>query len=454
MKKFYAFFAAALMSISTFASADVVPSDDFLADYYEAGNVCVCFFVPADIACNGIVLTGSFNGWKSNAAECVAAAAIEGYDGWYVASFAPEAEPDAEKGIQAKPIMLDGSGNFSWDYQVGAATAIRGGVQIVQGGVAGEIDLINYGADAPNVFTIEAWKNNPCTAVYHNYMVTLVSPDCNEEDYVVPAISGGFNNWAQQAMIMNELKTAERQNAGLPGAVFEVSFRAAEGTEFKFRSSEEWGADWTNELKAYDAENDAWNAFNGGANIVLGEETNLEYDLGDPELYSWNNCEKPSAPEYVVIWVNVPANAPEAGVEIIGTFDSWEGTAMERLDNGWYFAELEAAATDQFKFREAGTWDNEIVYVQKKTDEDTAVGLDNIKFKDVWAEDSYKGTPCKSIELDLSDAAVYVWKANWVVPEGIEDVVLTAEAKKVMVDGVLYIVRNNKLFNVQGTQVR
>ena len=171
-------------------------------------------------------------------------------------------------------------------------------------------------------------------------------------------------------------------------------------------------------------------------------------------MYSWTNCEKPSAPEYVVVAVNVPANAPAAGVEIIGSFDSWEGTAMELLDNGWYFAEIQAAATDQFKFREAGSWDNEIVYVQKKTDEDTAVGLDNITFKDVWVEDSYNGTPCKSIELDLSDAAVYVWKANWVVPEGIEDVVLTVEAKKVMVDGVLYISRDNKLFNVQGTQVR
>lgn len=454
MKKFYAFFAAALMSISAFASADVVPSDAVLADYYDQGNVCVCFFVPADIACNDIVVTGSFNGWKSTASECVPALAIVGFDGWYVASFAPEAEPDAEKGIQAKPIMLDGSGNFSWDYQVGAATAIRGGVQVVQGGVAGEIDLINYGADAPNVFTVDAWKTNPCTAIYHTYNVTLISPDCNAEDYITPAISGGFNNWAQQAMEMNELKTAERQNNNLYGAVFEVSFRAAEGSEFKFRSSEEWGADWTNELKEYDAETQEWKAYNDGANITLGEETTLTYDLGDPTLYSWTNCEKPSAPEYVVVFVNVPANAPAAGVEIIGSFDGWEGTAMELLDNGWYFASFDAAATDQFKFREAGSWDNEIVYVQKKTEDDTAVGLDNITFKDVWSEDSYKGTPCKWIELDYSDAAVYVWKANWVVPEGLEDVVLTVEAKKVMVDGVLYISRDNKLFNVQGTQVR
>ena len=38
--------------------------------------------------------------------------------------------------------------------------------------------------------------------------------------------------------------------------------------------------------------------------------------------------------------------------------------------------------------------------------------------------------------------------------EGIEEVVLTEKVQKVMVDGVLYIVRDNKMYNVQGVQVR
>ena len=38
--------------------------------------------------------------------------------------------------------------------------------------------------------------------------------------------------------------------------------------------------------------------------------------------------------------------------------------------------------------------------------------------------------------------------------QGIEEVVLTKDAQKVMVDGVMYIVRDNKMYNVQGTQVR
>ena len=463
MKKLFAFVASALFSVATFASREVVPSDADLAKY-ATKTYTMCIY--NDGACNDIVLIGTYVGW-STSAELEKFQAVEGFEGWYVATWDDETDAATKDGgVQAKPVQLDGAGNFSWDYQLGGdAELIRGGStdpnKPTMNPNGNEVDIKNL---VPGIVVIDvkSWKNNPCTAVYHVYNVALVSPDCNEEDYVVPAISGGFNNWAQQAMEMNELKTAERQNAGLLGAVFEISFKAAEGSEFKFRSSEEWGSDWTNQLKEYVAADDAWTGFSGAGvveqaengNLVLGEETDLFFDLGDPEKYSWDNCEKPSAPEYVVIGVNVPANAPAAGVEIIGTFDSWAGTAMELLNTGWWFAEIEAAATDQFKFREAGTWDNEIVYVQKISEEGTAVGLDNIKFKDVWKEDTYKGTPCKWIELDLSDPNVYVWKTDWVAPSGVEDIVLTESAQKVMVEGVLYIVRDNKLFNVQGTQIR
>lgn len=38
--------------------------------------------------------------------------------------------------------------------------------------------------------------------------------------------------------------------------------------------------------------------------------------------------------------------------------------------------------------------------------------------------------------------------------QGIENVVLTEKAQKVVVDGVIYIIRDNKMFNLQGAQVR
>ena len=449
MKKLFAFVATALVSVAMFASREVVPSDADLASY-ATKTYTMCIY--NDGACNDIVLNGTYAGWPNAAdhATLLDFVAVEGFEGWYVVSWNDTTGAEAKDGgVQAKPIQLDGSGLFNWDYQLGPdAELIRGTAELLPGNNGTEVDIKNIAAGIV-VIDVKSWKNNPCTAVYHTYKVSLVSPDCNEEDYVVPAISGGFNGWAQEAMTLNELKTAERQNADLLGAVFEISFKAAEGSEFKFRSAAEWGADWSNELKEYDAENDEWKAFNGGANLVLGEETEIMYDLGDPTKYSWNNCEKPepvdSTVYYTIVTLKAPANGPAAGVEIIGTFDGWAGTAMELLNTGWYFAELEVMGFQEFKFREAGTWDNEIVNAA------SGEGLANMKFEQLWQDDTYKGTPCKWIEIDLSGED-YVWKANWV--EGIENVVLTEKAQKVVVDGVLYIVRDNKMYNVQGTQVR
>lgn len=44
-----------------------------------------------------------------------------------------------------------------------------------------------------------------------------------------------------------------------------------------------------------------------------------------------------------------------------------------------------------------------------------------------------------------------VW---WYEEQGIENVVLTDKAQKLMIDGALYIIRNNKLYNVQGAVVK
>lgn len=57
------------------------------------------------------------------------------------------------------------------------------------------------------------------------------------------------------------------------------------------------------------------------------------------------------------------------------------------------------------------------------------------------------GTP--TIEITGGEVEILTAPA-----EGIEEVVLTEKVQKVMVDGVLYIVRDNKMYNVQGVQVR
>ena len=457
MKKFYAFLAAALMSVSVFAAKDVVPSDAVLANYYEQGNVCVCIYVPGDMACYDIVLVGSFHATETGSwitspvSDLPKFEPVEGYDGWYVASFTPEAEPDAEKGIQAKPVMLDVDGNFNWSYQVGAATAIRGGVQVVQGAYAGEIDLINYGADAPNVFTVDAWKSNPCTAIYHNYKVIVISDGC--DGYAVPFIIGDMNSWAFEQMQLDEDLTLAND-----APTYTYYKKMAENTKYQIVSGlvDDNGEiveapAWSDIAYMQKLVDEVWARIPGedGDNQLTHEDAEIVWDLRAEDL-RWARCAPPEDPEYVVMRVNLPANAPEA-VEIIGTFDDWAGTAMEKLDNGWYFVELEAKPSQFFKFRGAGSWDHEIEAWRSDNDEWTTIGDNELVFSKLWQDSSYKGTDCKEIELDLSDPDGYRWSG---AEQGIENVVLTEKAHKVVVDGVIYIVRDNKLFNLQGAQVR
>ena len=441
MKKFYAFFAAALMSVSVFAAKDVVPSDAVLADYYEQGNVCVCFFVPADMNCNNIVLTGSFNGWSSDVANCVAVEAVEGYDGWYVGSFEPEAEPSEADGICAKPIMLDVDGNFNWEYQIGAATFIRGGVQVVEGAYAGEIDMKHYGTDAPNVFTVDAWKQNPCTAVYHNYTVTVVSDGCG--GFVVPFIVGGMNGWTFQQMQLDVDKT---QEYGVP--TYYISFKAAENTPYQIVSGKmgetgeiEVEPAWADDAYMQKLIDGVWGRIPGeeGDNQLTHEEANIVWDLRAEDL-QWARCDETPA-EQVVVNVKFPVeNRPEA-VEIIGGFDGWVGTAMAFDEaTGIHSATVEAKANQFFKFRSAGSWDQELEVYNAENDEWAKIGDNQLVFGQLWENGV--------ITLDFSETG------RWTEPQGIENVVLTEKAQKVMVDGVMYIIRDNKMFNVQGTQVR
>lgn len=572
MKKFYAFLAAALMSVSLFASESVVPSDEVLAEYYEAGNVCVCIFVPSDMACGDFVLTGSFNGWASKAADCVPFEAVIGYDGWYVSSFEPEAEPDATKGIQAKPVMLDIDGNFNWDYQVGAATKVRGGVEVVKGSYEGEIDLINYGKDKPNVFKVDAWKKNPCTAIYHNYSITVISDGCN--GFAVPFLVGAMTNWEFKQMPMNIDKTVElgigvytinfkaaeespyqitsglmdaegaiAQQPGwkdeaylqvllndkwvrMPGesgdnrltheeadilfdlrvdtlrwarcdgevaenvvvklkapqgapeeveiigsfgegwdkgtamtlneGVWEATVAAKPSNVFKFRQA----GTWDNQIEFYDAENDKWCTFgdDGAKSLQFsecwsGEEGArvVELDFSDAENYRWKK-DAGEIPSAVIVYLKAPADAPEA-VEVIGSFDSWTGTAMME-ENGIWAAIIEATGDDTFKFRTGvgedsdAKWQNQIQVFKDGAWKD----MDNLVFKEHWAQGEGDFAEYKIVELDFSDGAAYKWTLS--EAQGIESVVLTEKANKVVVNGVIYIVRDNKVFNLQGAQVR
>ncbi|MBQ7259312.1 MAG: hypothetical protein IJS57_05125 [Paludibacteraceae bacterium] len=457
MKKFYAFLAAALMSVSVFAAKDVVPSDEVLADYYTPGQVCVCIYVPNTMNCYDVVLVGTYNDWTADAAQCAKFVAVEGYEDWYVVAVDDDglnAKGEPYESLQEKPVMLDGDGKFSWDYQVGTATYIRGGVSIVEGGVPGEIDLKTYGTDAPNVFTVDGWKNNPCTAVYHNYTVQVISDGCG--GLAVPFIIGGMNNWVKGG---DELQIDVDKTQELMVPVYSLTFKAAEGTEYQLLSGlrdPETGLidstakpDWYDDAYLQILVDGVWQRYEP-TNSKLGTEVFVGYDLR-LDTIRWARCAPAEPAEIVEVSVKLPAeNFPEEGVEIIGTFDDWAGTAMA-IDGDVYKATIEAKASQYFKFRSAGKWPGDQggteIEIYRDDDEYTSIQDNELVFGQLWEGEE----GARTLYLDLSDPEVYRWKAR---AQGIENVVLTEKAQKVVVDGVLYIVRDNKMFNVQGSQVR
>lgn len=449
MKKLYAFFAAALMSASMFAAA---PTAAEIAAAYDINNnvVFVIEFIEDAEVCNDIRFVGTPNNWGKGDVEgaseswdnCEKFAPVEGHEGWYAAELA------YSEGFQGKPLQEPTDRSWTWDYQCGDMDAwvhVDGLELNLTAGYSGEC---NIAASAPGayIYQLKYWKNHktPCAPVVkHNYTIKLYAPDACAE--MKPAISGDDMGWGAPIAMNEELDDDFN-------TVYTYAFEGQEGHGFKIREVND-DSSWSNQMQHYDSDNDEWK---DNDNYELGSEETIVLEWSNNEEYRFKQCTgEPidTTAYYTIVAVNVPAGAPAAGVEIIGSFDGWSGTAMELLNTGWWFAEIEAQAGQEFKFREAGTWDNEIVYVDQIKD-GKPVGLKNIKFGEVWNDDSWKGVPCKSIELDYSDAAVYCWTTEWVAPQGIENVVLTEKAQKVVVDGVLYIVRDNKLFNVTGAQVR
>jgi len=377
MKKIFSIFAAALMSASMFAALTPAPDDAKLNGYKgEGDNLVYAIYVEDSIKCNDIVLVGTYNGWTADAAACSTFVAVEGFAGWYVCCVA-----DASESIEAKPAQLDGTGTFNWDYQVGKLeqTAVVRGTATIEPGYSNECNIKAISAAAPLLINVSSWKTNPCTAIFHNYEITIVSPDCNEEEYVTPAISGGFNSWAQDSLAFDAAATYTRIQDQLPGGVFTITVKAAEGTDYKFRSAASWGADWSNELREYDSEAGDWKAFNDGANFTFGTTTQLVYDLGDPTKYSWTSCERPVECDSMEYTITAILPACEASApNVIGSFCGWSGgVAMTLVEGNTYTATVRALCTDQFKFNDAVLgWDNEI----QVKDGEGWKGTDNITF--------------------------------------------------------------------------
>ena len=182
-------------------------------------------------------------------------------------------------------------------------------------------------------------------------------------------------------------------------------------------------------------------------------------DGGEGWFYNCIYAAKKALPkdETVIYVAFPPVNRPE-NIEVAGTFEA--GAWGMRVFNGdWYTCneDLYTSAEDILKFRDADNHD--IVLCQRipanGEGEDKWVQL-LLKCSD-FAVVSWKGEMTRLIEeQNFFDTTNYAWMIGMPEPDpqGIENIVLTEKAQKVMVDGVLYIVRDGKMFNLNGAQVR
>ena len=218
-----------------------------------------------------------------------------------------------------------------------------------------------------------------------------------------------------------------------------------------------------NQFKVVKVEGETQTWYPDGMGNNYGEHGEIERD-GDYTIYfrpaldgdeDWfYNCImaiRHATPERVVVAALFPENGkPTEGVKIFGSFSEEEFDMTLIIETGGYIhSEIMAADQDEFMFRDAADEDNVLVVRNAEGQWEDAV----FTFDEEWEQDTYKGEPVKMIDMDLSDNSKYAW-AN-AIPEGLEDVLSEkAESRKVMLNGMLYIVRDGKMYNVLGTEMK
>ena len=392
MRKIFTFLFAALMSVGMFAATVTWNSNTLSSIYLHGGD---------SFTQDGVTLT-----------------VLDGMiDGRNFMGFSNEASFKFSTSL----------GNFTMIEITGNINALGGSgwTQTSLGAVwTGEANETTFGMAFNNVSQI---------------VFTIAEPAPTAKYYVV----GDMTNWAVSAdyeMTPSNVRVDE---------VEEYKYEITLTTSNQFK------------IVKVEGENQTW--FPDGMGNAYGENGEIERD-GDYTIYFRPNGDgdedwfygyifaaRHLVYEDVVVGVLLPENGkPENGVNLVGTFSD-EPMATEVIEEtGGYIAIFEADGGDTFTFVDADDEDNYLV--MRNADGEWVPAV--FTFGEVWEDDTYKGDPVKMIDMDLSDNSKYAW-AN-AIPDGIEEIVLSekAESRKVMINGTLYIVRDGKLFNVTGAQVR
>lgn len=425
MKKFLSFVVALCMSATMFAALNPAPAVTDLADYDGTNNVVLVFYFDEQV-CNDVYIVGSFEASKwTLTAENIKMEELEGFEGWYVAEV-PATDADG-KAVQAKPIQAKNDGTLSWDYQGGDPEAwahIGGAEANISAGYGGESNM-EWPAPGFYIYECKYFKthNSPCSAVDEEYTISAYMPEsCS--DTIKPYVIGGFNNWTEPGVLMTAGTDGEGET------VYRATVKATQGSDFKV-----YGGNWdAGDMLVPDEEG----TMVALQNLQFGDEKTITLDFSNG---SYKGCYTAPTHEYVVT-VKVPT-CGEYTPAIIGDFSNWENVAMTANEDGTFSATVTAGEGTNFKFRDVafGDWRNEIQVVTVVDEAETYEALPNQKFG-------------KELEINLDfSGEEYTWKAchsTGLVNIDAEKV----NAQKVMIDGHVYIIRGEQMFNVVGVEVK
>ena len=173
-------------------------------------------------------------------------------------------------------------------------------------------------------------------------------------------------------------------------------------------------------------------------------------DGGEAWFYNCILATRHTEPERVFVGFLFPENGmPANGISMLGSFiDGTVELSYVEETGGYMHDHIMAVDEDKFYLRATDDVDNFLfAYV------DGAWDMAEFTFDEEWEQDTWKGDPVKMIDLDLSDNSKYAWQKA--IPEGLDEVQGDkAESRKVMIDGMLYIVRDGKMYNVLGAEVK
>lgn len=214
---------------------DIMPA----VDAPEAGNITIAIYVPEN-TCNGVILTGSFDGYNPGAKE-YPFTKLEGEDRWYTITV-PYASDFA-----AKAIALTAEGNADWGTQWGMNipadeienVVILSGEAVLTEENGGEQKLTAV-PDGTVVFVgIKEWKSAPC--VERNKAGKALFTAKVEDSFPAEAILGvvGKINDEQNWNNDNPLLLTKGE-----GNVWTLEADVFDACEYKYRASLDGGATW------------------------------------------------------------------------------------------------------------------------------------------------------------------------------------------------------------------